>query len=212
MIKIAPEGYPFVGFFAVASAVALFAVGLHAAAVLFALVLFMLFFFRDPERHVPPDKGFISPADGRVVSIAPQYERDHLKTNALRISIFMSPFNVHVNRSPCDGEVLAVKHTPGSFKAAFKESASLKNENTAMLLKNGSDNILVRQVAGFLARRTVCRVRPGSTLKRGERFGMIKFSSRLDIYLPSDVRVIVRPNDRVRAGETLLAAPKALTT
>jgi phosphatidylserine decarboxylase len=208
-MKIAPEGIPFIGFFAVASAALLLFVSPAAAVVPVGLGLFMVYFFRDPEREPPEAEGFISPADGRVISIAPQYEREHLKCNALKISIFMSPLNVHVNRSPCDGEVMAVKHTPGSFKAAYRESASLKNENTAMLIKNGAGNVLVRQVAGFLARRTVCRVEPGEVLRRGERFGIIKFSSRLDVYLPCDVEVLVRPNDKVRAGETLLAAIKA---
>jgi phosphatidylserine decarboxylase len=207
MVKIAPEGYTFIGFFGIATAVVLLTVNPLAATVPLALTLFMVFFFRDPERHIPLSDGYISPADGRVISITPQYEREYLGKNTLRISIFMSPLNVHVNRSPCDGEVLSVKHTPGSFRAAYRESASLKNENTAMLLKNGNENILVRQVAGFLARRTVCRVKPGDVLEKGERFGIIKFSSRLDIFLPVDVAVIVRPNDVVRAGETLLATP-----
>jgi phosphatidylserine decarboxylase len=208
-MKIAPEGYPFIGFFAVATVAALIFLPPIAAVVPFGLLLFMLYFFRDPERLLPETEGFKSPADGRVISIVPQYERDYLKCNSMRISIFMSPMNVHVNRSPCDGEVLSVKHTPGSFKAAYRESASLKNENTAMLLKNGSGNVLVRQVAGFVARRTVCRVAPGASLKRGERFGVIKFSSRVDLFLPCDAEILVRPNDKVKAGVTVLAAMKA---
>jgi len=208
-MKIAPEGYPFVGAFAVITVAVLIFLNPLAAVVPFGFLLFMLYFFRDPERQLPVAEGFISPADGRVLSIVPQFEREYLKCNSMRISIFMSPFNVHVNRAPCDGEVLEVKHTPGSFKAAYRESASLKNENTAMLMKFDSANVLVRQVAGFVARRTVCRVAPGTSLKRGERYGMIKFSSRVDIYLPCDVEVLVRPNDKVKAGETVLAAMRA---
>ncbi len=209
MVKIAPEGYPFIGVFAALTLLALLTLGPYAAAVPLALGLFMVFFFRDPERRPPAAQGYVSPADGRVVSIAPQYERQHLKRNTMRISIFMSPANVHVNRSPCDAEVVSVKHTPGSLKAAFKESASLKNENIAMVLRENEDEILVRQVAGFLARRAVCRVKPGDRLKRGQRFGIIKLSSRLDVYLPLEVEIVVKPNQTVRAGETLLAAPKA---
>ncbi len=209
MLKVAPEGYPFIGFFLLLSAVAFAVFGPRVAGIALVLAFFMLFFFRDPERQVPAVEGLISPAAGKVMSITPLYEREYLKGSALRISIFMSPLDVHVNRSPCDGEVLEVRHTPGSFKAAFKEEASIKNENTAMLMKCGDDNILVRQIAGFLARRTVNRTRPGSSLKRGERFGIIKFSSRLDVYLPLDVEVKVRPNERVLAGESLLASPKA---
>lgn len=211
MMRIAPEGYPFIGGLGAVSVLVFFAAGPVAAGVPLALTLFMVFFFRDPERNVPLSEGYISPADGRVVSIAPQYEREYLRRNTIRISIFMSPINVHVNRSPCDGEVLSVKHTPGRLKAAYKESASLKNENIAMLLRSNGEEILVRQVAGFLARRAVCRVKPGESLKRGERFGIIKFSSRLDVYLPADVKVIVRPDETVRAGETILATKGALS-
>lgn len=209
MVRIAPEGYPFIGVFAALTLLALLTLGPYAAAAPLALGLFMVFFFRDPERRTPAAEGYVSPADGRVVSIAPQYERQYLKRNTMRISIFMSPANVHVNRSPCDAEVVSVKHTPGSLKAAFKESASLKNENIALVLRENEGEILVRQVAGFLARRAVCRVKPGDSLKRGQRFGIIKLSSRLDVYLPLEVEIVVKPNQTVRAGETLLAAPKA---
>lgn len=209
MVRLAPEGYPFIGVFAALTLLALFALGPLVAAAPLALGIFMVYFFRDPERRVPAAEGYVSPADGRVISIAPQYERQYLKRNTMRISIFMSPLNVHVNRSPCDAEVVSVKHTPGSLKAAYKESASLKNENTAMLLKGRGGEILVRQVAGSVARRVVCRSKPGDRLKRGERFGIIKFSSRLDVYLPLEVDVLVKPSETVRAGETLLASPKA---
>jgi phosphatidylserine decarboxylase len=209
MVRIATEGYPFIGAFAALALLALIALGPVVAAAPLALGIFMVYFFRDPERRLPAAEGYVSPADGRVVSIAPQYERQYLKRNAMRISIFMSPLNVHVNRSPCDAEVVSVKHTPGSLKAAYKESASLKNENTAMVLREKDGEVLVRQVAGFLARRVVCRAKPGDRLKRGQRFGIIKLSSRLDVYLPLEVDIVVKPSETVRAGETLLASPKA---
>ena len=205
MLRFAPEGYPFIGGFILIAAGVWVAFGPRAAIVPLVLVFFMFFFFRDPERTMPSAEGFLSPADGRIISITPQYEGKHIKGETLKISIFMSPFNVHVNRAPCDGKVLNVLHTPGSFKAAFSPEAGEKNENTAMLMQCGSHNVLVRQIAGFLARRTVNRATPGDVLKRGQKFGIIKFSSRLDVFLPSDVQVNVSIDDRVRAGESLLA-------
>jgi phosphatidylserine decarboxylase len=205
MAKIAPEGYPFIAVFFALTVIAAFVFGPKISTIPICLMLFMVFFFRDPERSVPPIGGFISPADGKVVAVSEEREEEHLGAAVRKISVFMSPLDVHVNRAPCDGRVLAVKHTPGSFMAAYRKEASWKNENTAMLLQCGDDKILVRQVAGFLARRTVCRVKPGDNLRRGERFGMIKFSSRLDVYLPPEMDVRVRLNDRVRAGETILA-------
>ncbi|MBF0321277.1 MAG: phosphatidylserine decarboxylase, partial [Nitrospirae bacterium] len=121
------------------------------------------------------------------------------------ISIFMSPLNVHVNRAPCDGEVVSVKHTPGSFKKAFLDEASLHNDNIAMVLRTTKGDILLRQIAGSIARRAVCRVAPGDTLKQGQRYGIIKFSSRVDIYLPLSAKVIVKPEDKVLSGETVIA-------
>jgi phosphatidylserine decarboxylase len=206
MTRIASEGYPFIAVFFVLTAIAVFAFGPRISLIPLCLTLFMVFFFRDPDRTVPAEQGFLSPADGKVVLIKDEHEGEFIKAPVKKISIFMSPFDVHVNRSPCAGNVLEVKHTRGGFRAAFKEDASFKNERTAMLLSCGDDKILVTQVAGFLARRTVCRARPGDALKRGERYGMIKFSSRLDVYLPFDVIVKVRLNDRVKAGESILAA------
>lgn len=172
----------------------------------FILLLFMLFFFRDPERTAPHGKGlFIAPADGKVIVIRETDENEYIGGKVKQISIFMSPLNVHVNRAPCDGIVEVVKHTPGGFKAAYSDEASIVNENIAMLLRTEYGKVLVRQVAGFLARRAVCRVKPGDSLKMGERFGIIKFSSRVDLYLPADVEVAVREGERVRAGETVLA-------
>jgi len=205
MPGLAREGYPFIGAFAALAAGAALLLGGWWSLPPIALMLFMAYFFRDPERNIPREPGFLSPADGRVISIGREREEEHLKAEALKISVFMSPLDVHVNRAPCAGRVLAVRHTPGSFLAAYRKEASWKNENTAMVLGCEEAAVVVRQVAGFLARRTVCRAKPGDALERGERFGMIKFSSRLDLYLPPDVAVRVALNDRVRAGETVLA-------
>jgi len=206
MLKIAPEGWPFIY---VAAGLTLIVYGIARpwmAIVPFILLLFMVFFFRDPDRVIPAGQGiYVSPADGKVIAIKKEFEGEYLRRESIRISIFMSPLNVHVNRAPCDGTVELVKHKDGRFKAAFTDEASLVNENTAMALKRGGNMILVKQIAGVLARRVVCRVKAGDTLKRGERYGIVKFGSRVDIHLPADVSVIVKEGQKVRAGETVIA-------
>jgi len=205
MLKLAPEGYPFIlGFLGLTILVLLFAP--LGALLTFVLTLFMVYFFRDPERHIPERNNvLVSPADGKVILIQKVNEDKFLNGDSIEVSIFMSPLDVHVNRAPCEGVVERVVHTPGRFLSAFKHEASLQNENIAMLLTTKHGKLLVRQVAGFLARRAVCRVRPGDSLQTGERYGIIKFSSRLDIYLPEEVHIKVKLGDRVKAGETVIA-------
>ena len=223
-MKFAPEGYPFIFaslFATVISSVFLlwtwktgsnkgiFYFAVVASCILFLIAVFMLYFFRDPDRDVPEGAGlFVSPADGKIILIKDVLEKDYLQSDAIQISIFMSPFNVHVNRAPCDGKVLTVKHSPGIYMAAYKDDASMKNENIVMVLDCREGKVLVRQVAGFLARRAVCRVNVGDTVRRGERYGMIKFGSRLDVYLPKDVKIAVKLGDKVKAAETILARIK----
>lgn len=204
-MKFAPEGYPFIAFFAAVTVAFFFVGGAGIAFIPFILTLFMLYFFRDPERTVPADEAcYISPADGRVLQAHTVTENVYLKGKAIEVSIFMSPLDVHVNRAPCDGRVEAVVHTPGKFLSAFKPEASSMNENIAMLLETVNGKVLVRQVAGAVARRAVCRVKPGDELKKGERYGVIKFSSRVDIFFPVDTSICVKPGDRVKAGETII--------
>ncbi|MFZ5907176.1 MAG: phosphatidylserine decarboxylase family protein [Nitrospirota bacterium] len=172
--------------------------------------LFMPYFFRDPERVIPRGEGlFVAPADGKVILIKDVYEQEYLGSQTREVSIFMSPLDVHVNRAPCDGEVVTVEHKAGKFLAAYKEDAPIKNEHINMVLESKQGKLLVRQVAGFIARRAVCRVKPGDLLRRGERYGMIKFSSRLDVYLPQDVQITVKSGDTVKAGETVIAKTKS---
>jgi phosphatidylserine decarboxylase len=204
-MRLAPEGYPFIGIFSALTIVAVFVLGPPAALLPLVLALFMVYFFRDPERTPPPGPGFLSAADGTVIGVGPVSEAVHMEGPATKISVFMSAFNVHVNRCPCDGEVLSVTRTPGRFLAAFREEASERNENVAMLLRCGEYQVMVRQVAGVMARRAVNRTKPGDRLGRGERFGIIKFSSRLDHYFPPGVRVRVKPGEKVKAGLTVLA-------
>lgn len=209
-MKFAPEGYPFIIVFMVLTGIGMLVWGVKGAVLPLALTLFMLYFFRDPERIPPAEAGFISPADGKVIVIKDADEPTFLKGNAKMISIFMSPLNVHVNRAPCSGKVMEVKYSAGRYLAAYHDDASRLNENTAMVFKCNSTgrDILVRQVAGFVARRTVNRMSEGAALARGERFGIIKFSSRVDIHLPVDVEVKVKLGDVVKAGETIIAVTK----
>jgi len=205
MLKSAPEGYPFISVAAALTIAAFIYGGAWAAALPFVLTLFVVYFFRDPERQAPEgDNIFVSPADGRILQIQTVNEEKFLKSNAIEISIFMSPLNVHVNRAPCAGVVQSAVYTPGAFLSAFKPEASILNENIAMLLKGNNCSILVRQVAGAVARRVVCRARQGDTLKKGERYGIIKFSSRLDVYLPENTEIKVKTGDPVKAGETII--------
>lgn len=209
MVRLAPEGYPFIAGFGLLTLGVTFLAGPLYAVVPLVVTLFMIYFFRDPERSVPSVTGcFLSPADGRVMQIIDTQESEYLRCDVKEISIFMSPLNVHVNRAPCDGTVKRVKHNKGKYTAAYRDDSSLKNENIAMVLETEYGDVLVRQVAGFLARRAVCRKKEGEMLKGGERYGIIKFSSRLDTYLPKDVEIKVKLGQKVKAGETVIAAAR----
>ncbi len=209
MIKIAPEGYPYIAFFLILTILIFFVIAAWASVVPFIFLSFMIFFFRDPDRTTPPgEKDFVSPADGRVILIQNVYEEGFLKAEAVEISIFMSPLNVHVNRSPCDGIVKNVIYKPGNFSPAFKPEATLHNESISMLLETAKGLILIRQVAGAIARRAVCRAKIGERLGKGQRFGIIKFSSRVDIYLPVDTSVKVKLGQKVKAGVSVIGEEK----
>jgi phosphatidylserine decarboxylase len=167
---------------------------------------FTVSFFRDPER-VPPtgDRLVVSPADGKVIAVVPDERISFLTGPVTRVSIFMSPLNAHVNRSPVTGRIGLVQHTPGKFRAAFADKASLDNERNAIVVESGTRRYLMIQIAGALARRIVCHVTPGEDVGRGERVGLIMFGSRVDLYLPPDVRPLVAEGDRVYAGSSPVA-------
>ncbi|MBF0345096.1 MAG: phosphatidylserine decarboxylase family protein [Nitrospirae bacterium] len=204
-MRFAPEGIPF---FIAASAliIAVFMFTKNWITIIpISLLFFMFFFFRDPERVIPDQSdAIISPADGKVILIKNTFEKDFLKKDVQKFSIFMSPLNVHVNRAPFDGTVVSVKYTKGSFHKAYLDEASGNNENIAMVMSTDMGDILVRQVAGSVARRAVCRVKPGDALKKGQRFGIIKFSSRVDLYLPLGAQITAKVGDKVLAGETVI--------
>jgi phosphatidylserine decarboxylase len=203
---IAREGWPFIALaLMVAIAVQVFA-GWAWALFFWMVVAFMIQFFRDPPRVVPADPAaVISPADGRVVSI--ERARDpYLDRDALKISVFMNVFNAHSNRSPVDGEVRNTWYHPGSFLNAALAKASLENERAALWIKtvNGVDVTCV-QVAGLVARRILCYAKTGDTLARGQRFGFIRFGSRVDLYLPINATPRAVVGDKVYATESVLA-------
>lgn len=173
----------------------------------FLIIIFTLYFFRDPDRTIPVGEYLIlAPADGKIILAKDVYEDVFLKEDAIMISIFMSPFNVHVNRSPISGIIKYYKHIPGKYLVAFEEKSSDVNERTLIGIENGDKRILLKQIAGILARRIVAEVKVDSSVRAGERFGMIKFGSRVDLYIQkSRARVLVNLNDKVTAGETIIA-------
>lgn len=183
------------------------AAGHWAAIVPFVLgVGFCAWFFRDPERIPPPGEHLVvSPADGRVLAVGPEPAEASLDGPGTRISICMSPLDVHVNRSPVAGRILAVEHTPGKFRAAFADKASLDNERNVVRLDSDGRRFAVVQIAGALARRIVCRRRAGDVLARGERYGLIMFGSRVDLLLPPGVQPRVARGARVYAGRSVVA-------
>ena len=203
---MASEGLPFI----VASAfvtVYLAALSLSMVALFFAAVTcFIVFFFRDPDRVIPAeDKAVVSPADGKVVEVRVVSESDVAREEMLKVSVFMSVFNVHVNRIPTDGTVVDISYHPGRFFSANLDKASKDNERNAVSLDIGSGRrLVVVQVAGLIARRIVCRIHKGDHLRRGQRFGMICFGSRLDVYLPSDTKPAVSVGDKILAGTSIL--------
>jgi phosphatidylserine decarboxylase len=170
------------------------------------LTLFIAFFFRNPKRKIPNLQNVIlSPADGKVIYVGEAQEKRYLQDKALKISIFMSVFDVHINRSPVSGKVFKTVYNPGEFFVANAEKSSLLNEqNAIILLTEDRFKILVVQIAGLVARRIVCYAKAGGLLKRGEIFGLIRFGSRVDLYLPLSVNPLVRVGQKVKGGESII--------
>jgi phosphatidylserine decarboxylase len=201
---IAREGYIFIGVSAFLTIVAFSFAPCWAAFILLLLTVFVIWFFRNPERRTPPgEKLVISPADGEVVKV--EEIRDHeLMTGPLRkISIFMNVFSVHVNRAPCTGRIEAIRYYEGKFLSANLDKASSDNERNGLVIRMDDGRAVgMIQIAGLVARRIVCWVNEGMTVEKGERFGLIRFGSRVDVLMPADTTVMVKPGDSVRAGET----------
>jgi len=204
-MKIDRAGYPFIAA-ALVPAAALAATRRYGLAVPFALLgAFMTYFFRDPERQVPLDPGLVvSPADGRVMIAGPSDGRWSPPGEWKQITIFLSPMDVHINRTPVEGRVTKVDYRPGSFLPAYRESAN-DNELNEVWMDYRGRPVVFRQVVGMLARRIVCRVHEGDVLERGQRVGLMKFGSRMDVFLPTDAELRVSVGDNVVGGETVLA-------
>ena len=206
-LPLAREGYPHIAG-ALALSALLFILGWPAAAWLaLAMAVFVVGFFRDPERTIPVDpRAIVSPADGKVVGVKQVQDARFLDGPATLVSVFMSPLNVHVNRVPVAARVLDVRYNAGKYFRAFADKASLENEQNAILLEDAHGRRLCFvQIAGFLARRIVCYLQSGMDVERGQRCGMIMFGSRVDIYLPPAAHVCVGLGERARGGETVIA-------
>ena len=180
-----------------------FWLGTSTAVPLFAVGAFCLYFFRDPDRSIPSGPVAVSPADGRVTHI-----RD-LGDGACRVSVFLNIFDVHVNRIPVSGVVKSVEYQRGSFKLAHLEAASTQNEQNSLTIEDGTMRVTVKQIAGLIARRILCDKRVGDEVCKGERFGLIKFGSRVDIYLGPEWDISVGVGDRVRGGSSVLAIKRS---
>jgi phosphatidylserine decarboxylase len=199
-MKLAPEGLVFVLPLAGLTVLSALAGWWVLTALGLLLTVGVALFFRDPERIIPQTPGtIVSPADGRVMEIVAE------GTQTRRISIFLSVLDVHINRAPYGGTVRAVVYTPGQFLAAYRQEASRVNEANTVTIEDHGRAFIVKQIAGVLARRIVCRVRPGDVLEKGQRYGLIRFGSRTDLLLPAAAEIVVQVGDVVRGGETILA-------
>jgi phosphatidylserine decarboxylase len=203
-----------------------FIIGALALAVVFAvarlwvvavpsivLVAFFAFFFRDPSRVSPPgvDDAVLSPADGRVLVAGPAVREAAPAGEWQQISIFLSPMDVHVNRVPASGRVTHVSYMPGKYLPAFKHDAATTNERSEIWIDHGGQSVVARQIVGFLARRVVCRVEAGADVRAGDRFGVMKFGSRMDVFVPLSAKLTVTVGQKVRGGETVIAVLHSAT-
>ncbi len=203
---IAREGWPFLAGIVVIAVLVSYFIGGFVAFLVWLIALFVLQFFRDPGREIPQDIGAVlSPADGRVIKVE-RTNDPYGQREAILISVFMNVFNVHSNRSPVDGKIEKIQYFPGKFFNADMDKASLENERNAIVLTTpDNQTVTFVQVAGLIARRILCYVKAGDVLARGQRYGFIRFGSRVDVYLPLDARVKVSIGDKVSATTTILA-------
>jgi phosphatidylserine decarboxylase len=205
-VPVTQEGYPFIFFSAFCTLLAaIFGMG-GTAAILLLVTFFILCFFRDPERFVTDlENAVVSPADGKIILVEKVTDSKFTDGEAQKISIFMNVFDVHVNRVPASGKVEKIFYLPGKFYSADSARGALQNEYCATVISTpqGKKMAFV-QVAGLIARRIVCWLEPGDSVIRGRRFGLIRFGSRVDLYLPPDTEIMVRPGEKVRSGETII--------
>lgn len=205
-VPFAKEGIPFIG---VAAGVTLLAGWLGWTIAVMAgglLTLFVAWFFRNPHRVIPQGSNVVvAPGDGKVIAVEEEFEPRYLKDKSIRVTIFLNVFDVHINRMPCEGIVEDVQYQPGLFLVASKPEATIKNEQNALMIKSVTGSkVLCVQVAGLIARRIVCWISPTEKAVRGERFGLIRFGSRMDTFLPAGTRIKVAVGERVKGGETIV--------
>jgi len=205
-MRIDPAGWPFIGGSLVLAVIAELLIGSGVAVFFLVLTALLLFFFRDPNRPITTDTdAVLAPADGRVMVAGVPPGAACLPGNWQQISIFLSPMDVHVNRLPISGRVTKVEYHPGRFLPAYRADAGDLNEYTQVTIDHDGEPIVVRQIVGVLARRIVCRVKEGATVQAGERFGVMKFGSRMDIFVPPSAALTVKVNDKVVGGVTVIA-------
>jgi phosphatidylserine decarboxylase len=205
-MRLDPAGLPFIGGAVGLAVVGGLAVGWPLALPFLILGAFFAFFFRDPERLTPTgDDAVIAPADGRILVAGAAIAESAPPGAWQQVSIFLSPMDVHVNRIPVSGRVTKVAFNQGRFLPAYRHDAGSANERSEIWIDHGGQMIVARQIVGMLARRVVCRVETGSEVRAGERYGIMKFGSRMDIFVPPTAKIIVRVGDMVRGGETVIA-------
>lgn len=206
---IVKDGYPFIIAAVILTLIVFYFFGVSAAIIPGVLAVFFIYFFRNPSRSMPYDPNILySPADGTVMAVEDIFDDEYLNEPATKVTVFLSVFNVHVNRSPIDGEIKYQRYTCGQFVPAYKKSASFENERHAIGLDNGRMRILVTQVAGLLARRIVSWVALGHQMKQGECYGMIKFGSSTELVVPKNVEITVKKGDTVVGGVTVMGRIK----
>ena len=207
---IVKEGYPFIGICAMATLLVGYFVGVDFAVLPLVLTAYFTYFFRNPDRPTRIDPSILySPADGTVMGVEGFYDQEFLNEPAIKVTIFLSVFNVHTNRAPMDGTVTYQRYTCGGYEPAYKNSAPIVNERMAIGLDNGKNRVLVIQIAGILARRIVSWTSLGSTLKQGQCYGMIKFGSCTELVMPRSVEVMVKKGDKVKGGLSIIGRQKA---
>ncbi len=207
MVKapIVKEGYIFIVILAIITSVVYVTVNPYWSIIPVVLMGFITFFFRNPKRNIPNDDRLIlSPADGKVMSVCEVYDDQFLNQVGLKVTIFLSVFDVHLNRSPIAGEIKFQQYTCGRFRPAYKKTVGCENERHSIGIENDKMKVLVTQIAGILARRIVSWVTLGSILQKGERYGMIKFASCTEIIVPKTVEIVVKKGDKVKGGESVI--------
>jgi phosphatidylserine decarboxylase len=207
-LRIDSAGLPFISITLLLAVITGALVGWPAALALAILAAFFAFFFRDPDRRAPSNAGddvVLSPADGRVIVAGDAVPGAAPPGSWRQVSIFLSPLDVHVNRIPVSGRVMKVTYAPGRFLPAYRHDAATSNERSEIWLDHHGQTVVARQIVGILARRVVCRIGSGATVRAGDRFGIMKFGSRMDVFVPPTAEITVRVGETVRGGETVIA-------